>query len=163
MNDTDLMNQHSLILCEKQGNLFAASRSLSCSSAIFIRRFMLSDYAKEIDQNSVSLTFEDGECFSALIQQFGPFQYGKEKFSTEELFWIGYLYRYWSIIRHSSSRWVYRVANAKEMRQVFYPYHSLDPAAAIERILDDKGLSEDKTKERALALMKEIRQKNSSR
>ena len=38
-----------LLLAEHQGKLFEKSTDLSCSSAVFIRRFLHSEYLKKMD------------------------------------------------------------------------------------------------------------------
>ena len=84
-------------LCKYQAQLFEMSHDLAgCSSAVFIRRFMNSNAAKRIDNSS--LLFEAisiNELFDEINSQYGESSYGKIKYSKEELYWIGYIYRYW--------------------------------------------------------------------
>ena len=35
---------------------------------------------------------------------------------------------------------VYKIIKPKELRGLFLPYHTMDPAQAIERILEAKGI-----------------------
>ena len=85
-----------LKLCRMQAELFVLSASkLTCSSPIFLRRFMLSKAAARMDQGG--FLYESCTADSILQdieEEFGAPDYGKEKYSTEELYWIGYLYRY---------------------------------------------------------------------
>ena len=49
-----------LLLAEYQGKLFEKSTELNCSSAVFFRRFLHSDYVKKMDLNdAASLTLDD--------------------------------------------------------------------------------------------------------
>ena len=57
------------------------------------------------------------------------------------MFWIGYIYRYFSYTYKKTSKQVYKIIKPKELRGLFLPYHTMDPAQAIERILEAKGLS----------------------
>ena len=43
-----------------------------------------------------------------------------------------------------SSVSVYKTIKPKELRGLFLPYHTLDPSQAIERILEAKGISENR-------------------
>lgn len=133
-----------LKLCKIQAGIFEKSvTELECSSAIFVRRFMLSSVAKRMDDGS--FLFEScsiNEVFSEIENEFGKSNYGTEKISSEELYWIGYLYRYWCYTYQKTSKQLYKIIKMKELRTLYYPYHSLDPAQAIERILEAKGESE---------------------
>ena len=56
------------------------------------------------------------------------------------MYWIGYLYRYFSYTYELSSITVYKIVKPKEFRGLFLPYHILTPEQAIERILEAKGM-----------------------
>ena len=56
------------------------------------------------------------------------------------MFWIGYIYRYFSYTYQKTSKQVYKIIKPKELRGLFLPYHTMDPAQAIERILEAIGL-----------------------
>jgi hypothetical protein len=59
-----------LLLAEYQGKLFEKSTDLSCSSAVFIRRFLYSDFVKKMDLNdTTSLTLDVNEGMDS-IQSF---------------------------------------------------------------------------------------------
>ena len=88
--------------------------------------------------------------------QYGPTSYGKERYGREELYWLGYLYRYWAYTYEKSSKQVYKQMKAKELRKLYYPYHSLDPAQAIERILESNGSEEEDYTEKGVRVLREI-------
>ena len=93
--------------------------------------------------------------------EFGISSYGKEKYYEQELYWIGYIYRYWCYTYQQTSKQVYKIAKPKELRDLYYPYHSLDPSQAIERILEAKGISEEDLTARGVEIMRRIvKQKN---
>jgi len=88
--------------------------------------------------------------------QYGPTSYGKERYGREELYWLGYLYRYWAYTYEKSSKQVYKQMKAKELRMLYYPYHSLDPAQAIERILESNGSEEEDYTEKGVRVLRKI-------
>lgn len=147
-----------LKLSRMQAELFVLSASkLECSSPIFLRRFMLSKVAARMDQDGFlyeSCTV-DG-ILQEIEEEFGTTNYGKEKYSTEELYWMGYLYRYWSYTYEKSSKQVYKLMKPKELRGLYYPYHSLDPAQAIERILESKNLGEEDLTQKGVEILRRI-------
>ena len=63
------------------------------------------------------------------------------------MYWIGYIYRYFASTYEMSSAGVYKIVKPKELRGLFLPYHTMDPAGAIERILEAKGLFVDEEAE----------------
>lgn len=147
-----------LKLCKMQAEIFEESVSLTrCSSPIFLRRFMYSDVASRMDH--VGFLFEACN-IQAVIEdidnQFGETDYGKERYGTEELYWMGYLYRYWCYTFEKNSRQVYKIIKPKELRRLYYPYHSLDPAQAIDRILEAKQMKEEDFTRRGVEILREI-------
>ena len=89
-------------------------------------------------------------------EQYGPTSYGKERYGREELYWLGYLYRYWAYTYEISSKQVYRQMKAADLRKLYYPYHSLDPAQAIERILESGGNKENDYTNRGVKIFRRI-------
>lgn len=147
-----------LKLSRMQAELFVLSASkLECSSPIFLRRFMLSKVAARMDQDGFlyEACTADG-ILQEIEEEFGATNYGKEKYSTEELYWMGYLYRYWCYTYEKSSKQVYKLMKPKELRSLYYPYHSLDPAQAIERILESKNLGEEDLTQKGVEILRRI-------
>ena len=158
------IDQIGLMLCDMQGRIFEESLlKEGCSSSIFIRRFMNSRFVTRMDK----LTFINesttiDEIFKELDDEYGKSNYGKIKFSNEEMYWMGYIYRYLSYVFQIDSKNAYKIIKGTELRQLFYAYHSLDPMNAIERILEAKSLVLDKdsdqlTKE-GVSILRRIRQ-----
>ena len=55
-----------------------------------------------------------------------------EWYGDEELYWIGYIYRYWHYLTGESSRKIYSQANAVRMKDCYLGFHTLDAIMAIE-------------------------------
>lgn len=148
-----------LKLCKIQAEVFEASVSkLDCSSLIFMRRFMNSQVAQRIDGGGFIFEACDvNQIIEEITAEFGESSYGTEKYSEAEMYWIGYIYRYWAYTHQKTSKQIYKFEKPKELRSLYYPYHSLDPSQAIERILEAKGVSEDNlTIARGVAIMREL-------
>lgn len=142
-------------LCKLQAQAFETSLGLSCASAVFVRRFMNSDVARRMDDEGFLSESNSPEGIVAEVEaQYGRSDYGSVKFSAEELHWMGYLYRYWACAFGMSSRAIYKIVGANELRSLFFAYHSLDPEQAILRIAESKGikLDEDPIKKGVAAL-----------
>lgn len=140
-----IIDENGLKLCKIQGEVFRQScLETKCSSLIFIRRYMNSAVAGRMDDGGFLYEACDEKgVFEEINFEFGESSYGKEKFSEEELYWMGYIYRYWCYTYDKSSKQLYNIIKPKELRGLYYPYHSLDPAQAIERILEAKGMLEE--------------------
>lgn len=147
-----------LKLCKMQAEVFAAStRETNCSSPIFMRRFMNSQVAQRMDLGGFLFEACDtNQIFDEINTEFGESSYGKDKYSEAELYWIGYIYRYWSYTYQKTSKQIYKFIKPKELRSLYYPYHSLDPAQAIERILEAKGVNEKDLTAKGVKIMRDI-------
>ncbi|MCI5688572.1 MAG: antitoxin [Emergencia sp.] len=147
-----------LKLCKIQGDVFSASvKETECSSPIFMRRFMNSQVAQRMDFGGFLFEACDtDQIFDEINTEFGKSSYGKEKYSESELYWIGYIYRYWSYTYQKTSKQIYKFIKPKELRGLYYPYHSLDPTQAIERILEAKGVNERDLTAKGVKIMRDI-------
>ena len=129
-------------LCELQAKVFELSLLYSeDGSAVFIRRFMRSDLARRLDTTGSLLELSDAaQMVKEVDVEFGGNPYGSEKYSANELHWMGYIYRYWCSMTGTASKAVYKLAPARELRSLYPSYHSLDPEQAVERICEAKGI-----------------------
>lgn len=152
------IDEEGLNLCALQAKVFADSLDVTqCSSPIFIRRFMNSDVAARMDKSGFLFEATDALSISNEIdKQYGPIYYGKERYGKEELYWLGYLYRYWAYTYEKSSKQVYKRIKPKDLRKLYFPYHSLDPAQAIERILESAGDKTEDYTEKGVRILREI-------
>lgn len=155
------INRDGLLLCDLQAKTFESAVDLtSVSSEIFIRRFMNSKIAKAMDNESILQTnIHERDILDMIEEQYGKSKYGSIKYTHNEMFWIGYLYRYFCYTHQLSSVQVYKIVKPKELRGLFLAYHTMDPSQAIERILEAKGLWVDEETEikRQFEIFKRIR------
>ncbi|MBQ7706590.1 MAG: antitoxin [Lachnospiraceae bacterium] len=143
------IDKDGLLLCELQAKAFENSiEKMDSSSEIFIRRFMKSQIAKRLDDESVlDSNIQANDILQLVDEEYGVSDYGSVKYTHNEIYWIGYIYRYFVITYELSSTQVYKIVKPKELRTLFLPYHTMDPAQAIERILEAKGMLTDETEE----------------
>ncbi len=140
------IDKDGLLLCELQAQAFELSLDVvSTSSAIFIRRFMNSKVANSMDRMGfLDLNVGKNDLLDMIDEEYGRSKYGSVKYTKNELYWIGYIYRYYVYTYGISSKQAYKVIKAKELRNLFLAYHTMDPKKAIERILESKGRILDK-------------------
>ena len=152
------LDRDGLSLCKIQGELFEKSiTNVTTSSSIFIRRFMNSMVAKEFDSKDfLNETTSINDIYRSLEEEFGKSEYGSIKFNSEVMFWIGYIYRYFSYTYNLSSKQVYKIIKPNELNELYYVYHTFDCANAIERVLEEKGISFEKEQlnDRLLAMIR---------
>lgn len=134
------MDKDGLLLCTTQAEAFELSKELTASSSsIFIRRFMNSSIAETMDDCSfLQGNLGAKDIINSLDEEYGISRYGSVKFTRNELYWIGYLYRYYAYTCQISSRQAYKMVKPKELRELFPAYHTMDPKQAIDRILEAK-------------------------
>ncbi len=154
------IDEMGLKLCRMQAKVFETSLSKEeCSSLIFMRRFMNSQVARRMDAGGFLFEACDvNQIIEEVDAEFGESSYGSEKYTENEMYWIGYMYRYWAYTYQQTSKQIYRFIKPKELRGLYYPYHSLDPAQAIERILEARGVAvnEEDLTARGVELLREI-------
>ena len=155
MKDFDI---YGLKICEFQARVFEKSLNAEYSSPIFIRRFMYSEVGQRIDLNA--FLFEaspEDSVLEEINEEFGQSSYGKIKYSANEIYWIGYLYRYWSYTHEVSSKSVYKIVKPQELKKLYFAYHSLDPSQVIIRIKEAKGIEEEDLITKGVRIMRKIR------
>ena len=150
-----------LLMCNLQAEAFEKSvDSVDTSSEIFVRRFMNSDIAKLIDSGGILMTnYRSDDLLEQVEEQYGKSNYGSVKYSRDEMYRIGYIYRYYSYTYEQSSAKIYKILKPKELRGLYGPYHTLDPSQAIERILEAKGeiRTEEEELKRQYAILCDVR------
>ncbi len=138
-------NYDGLILCRLEAEVFEASIAYFLgSSEIFIRRFAHSSLADSFDAKEL-LNAGDGalKCLESLKKEYGDIAYGKEKWSREEMYWIGYTHRFFCLTYGVSSLEAFKILRPKDLRKVYCSYHTLDCSQAIARMLETRGLTLD--------------------
>ena len=159
------INSYDLKICAFQATIFEQPlMQTECSSKIFIRRYMNSDFATRMDLNGALFeSYTNADAFNEIDNQYGKTSYGRIKYSKEEMYWIGYIYRYWAITYGKSSKWLFKKIKPEELRELYFAYHSLDPAQAISRIIEAKGIEEKDQIAGGAENMRMIRQRMSKK
>lgn len=157
------ISKDGVILCTLQAETFEKSvEKMDTSSEIFIRRFMKSEVAKRFDNESIlESNIQANDILELINEEYGISNYGSLKYTRNEMFWIGYIYRYFAFTYNMTSAQIYKIVKPKELRDLFLPYHTMDPSQAIERILEAKGMLTDEKQEleRQYEIFKRIRNK----
>ena len=147
MREIKKINRDGLLLCELQAKAFENSiGKMESSSEIFIRRFMKSKIAKRLDNQSIlDSNIQANDILTLVDEEYGATDYGSVKYTHNEMYWIGYIYRYFSFTYDLSSSQVYKIIKPKSQ--------------AIERILEAKGMFIDEETElqRQYEIFKRIR------
>lgn len=128
------MNELQLKLCDIQGRLFELSAEKKYNSAAFIKAFMMSDTAKELDSKYNRMQWAGEEyLLEEVASVAGESLTGNgEIFSADVLYWIGYIYRYWHYYNGEDSAKIYKQAPAQTMKRNYMIFHTMDPVLAIE-------------------------------
>ena len=120
--------------CDIQGKLFESSIDAGYDSPQFIKVFMNSEVARDLDSpfNPMQWAGEEyllermeDEYASSLIKS-------EKQYDKEVIYWIGYVYRYWHLLTGETSKKIYKQAPAKTMKTNYLLFHTMDVELAIE-------------------------------
>lgn len=152
------LNYIELKLCQAQAKIFEASVSQTiCSSPIFIRRFAYSSIAKSFDEKAyLYSSIATEEVFGIIDEEFGASRYGEIKYSPDQMFWIGYVYRCLCIKFNLSSKTVYKLFNAKQIIKYYNIYHTFDIVDASERMMESIDYDDSPVQEKAYKVAKRL-------
>ncbi|MCL2712858.1 MAG: hypothetical protein FWD37_06280 [Methanomassiliicoccaceae archaeon] len=120
-------------LCDIQGRLFELSLKMGFASETFINVFMRSRCAEDYDMIHHKLQWM-GESYlmeEVIDECTGKLVVG-EQYSKEEMYWIGYAYRYWHFLTGENSKAISKQVPAKVMRNGYEGFHTEDISLAIE-------------------------------
>ena len=133
------MTSIELQLCDIQGRLFILSARRGIGSVEFIKVFMKSATAKELDSTYNRMQWAGEEyLLEEVIDEAGDrFKKPGEVYSDELIYWIGYIYRYWHYVTGESSKEIYKQAPVKVMRQNYERFYTMTLEEVIE-ILKEK-------------------------
>ena len=128
------MNELQLKLCDIQGRLFELSAEKKYNSAEFIKAFMISDTAKELDSRYNRMQWAGEEyLLEEVVNAAGDaLTTDGEIYSSDVLYWIGYIYRYWHYYSGEDSAKIYKQAPVETMKRNYMIFHTMDPVLAIE-------------------------------
>lgn len=137
-------DHNGLLLAEYQGKIFEKSTELNCSTPVFLRRFLHSEFVKKMDMNDpTSLSLDINEGIDSIQNQFGESDYGNNKYSKSAMFWIGYMYRYLSYTRGVTTKFIMKLFPYKQLNDVYYSFHTQDPEWCVKNLLAMNNQSED--------------------
>ncbi|MCL2153737.1 MAG: hypothetical protein FWH57_12435 [Oscillospiraceae bacterium] len=126
-----------LDVIEKQAELFENCQSaLNVDAFDFIEKFMQSHIAEDTASFSTAQNEQIGK---ALLRAVGIKPLQEQKYS-EALYWIGYLYRYWTLMG-TPSKDVIKVAPVEKAYILYNGYHTLGVQEAIMRFVQERGAS----------------------
>lgn len=130
------MDELQLKLCDIQGRLFELSAEKKLPSAAFIKTFMTSETAKELDSRYNRMQWMGEEyLLEEIVSSSGYALSGTgEVYQKDVLYWIGYIYRYWHYHTSESSAKILRQASAATMKRNYLMFHTMDPVVAIENL-----------------------------
>lgn len=132
------MNPIESKLCDIQGRLFELSVEKGYDSELFVKNFMLSKVAEDLDSsyNRMQWAGEEylleevaDECGSALEKN------GKVV-TKDEIYWMGYIYRYWHYYKCENSKQIYKQAPYERMRINYLMFHTMAPEMAIDDLIE---------------------------
>ena len=125
-----------LALCDTQGQLFELAAERGYSSEAFIKAFMTSQVAADMDKDFHHVQWAGKAYILSRMEDELADQLTKEGeiYDKETLYWAGYIYRYWNFYMGESSREIYKQAPTKTMKVVYLMYHTMSPEMAIDRL-----------------------------
>ena len=128
------MDELELKLCDIQGRLFELSAKNKYGSAAFIKAFMISETAKELDSEYNRMQWAGEEYLLEEVSDVAgdTLTGGGEIFPDDVLYWIGYIYRYWHYYNGEDSVKIYKQAPVETMKRNYMVFHTMDPVLAIE-------------------------------
>lgn len=126
------MNRIELKLCDTQGRLFEKSFDEGYDSESFIRSFMNSSVAENLDSTYNRMQWAGEEYLMEELRSEFNFKKSSQPYAKEVLFWIGYIYRYWHLYTGESSKTILRIAPVRTMRRNYMMFHTVAPEMAVE-------------------------------
>lgn len=120
-------------LCDIQGRLFELALRSGLDSPLFIESFMNSKAAAALDDVYDRLQWAGEEyILEELEDEVCGLKKAGETYSAEVMYWTGYTYRYWHYYTNECSREIYKIADAKTMRECWPGFHTFDVEMAID-------------------------------
>ena len=133
------MTSIELQLCDIQGRLFKLSARWGISSAEFIKVFMESATAKALDSSYNRMQWAGEEyLLEEVIDEAGDkFEKPGEVYAEEQVYWIGYIYRYWHYVTGEFSKEIYKQAPVKVMKQNYVRLYMMTPEEVIDLLKEN--------------------------
>lgn len=133
------MADFDLKLCDVQGRLFVLSVANGYGSEKFVKTFMKSETAKELDSSyNCKQCFGEEYLFDEVIENARDIiKENDEIYSSECIYWIGYIYRYWHYYTRESSKEIYKQVPVKMMKQNYERLYMMTPEAVIDLLKEN--------------------------
>lgn len=140
-------------LCDVQGRLFELSIDRGYDSEQFINSFMLSNLAKNLDSefNSMQWMGEEYlleeleyECNGSLVKN-------NRTISKDEIYWIGYVYRFWHYYKNENSKKIYKQANYERMKINYLMFHTMSVEMAVDNLIEIYNQRHNKKSSKSLS------------
>ena len=127
-----------LAVCDSQGDLFEESQyDFCCDAYDFITKFMNSEIAESLDQDlSMCHTWGIKQIGETLMSMVDIAKHSGELYISRDcLFWVGYMYRYWTWWLGTPSKTIIKKVPVEVACAMYEGYHTLDVEAAITMFL----------------------------
>jgi len=130
-----MLDSLEISLCQMQAHLFELSAEKEYDSEAFVKSFMNSSIAADLDKEFNHTQWAGEEyLLSRLSEEKTDVVKQGAVLDIETLFWTGYLYRYWHFYTGELSKEIYKQAPIMVMKQVYLSYHTMSIEMAIDRL-----------------------------
>ena len=127
------LSSFELQMCDIQGRLFELARTKKAAFPEFAETFMKSKTAEYLDYPYDRLQWAGEEyIFENLSDETEIKSCDNDEYSQEEVYWMGYVYRYWHFYTGEKSGQIYEQADAETMKECYLGFHALDVSMAID-------------------------------
>jgi hypothetical protein len=136
------LNGFEIAVCENQGALFRDCQAdFNVDALDFIEKFMTGSIAADMDAE-ISAYHNNGtkQIGEAVLRVSDVRPFSGKPINTDILYWIGYVYRYWSWWLGTTSATIYETADIIRMIAA-YGLHVLSPERAITKLLQDTDVT----------------------
>ena len=132
------MDALELKLCDIQGRLFELFANTEYDVESLVKAFMNGEIAKNLDSEYNRMQWAGEEyLLEELMDECGDALKKTEKVITKnEIYWIGYIYRYWHYYRDESSKKIYKQAPFERMKINYLMFHTMSPEMAIDDLIE---------------------------
>ena len=149
MNYLNEKDEKMLELAQMQGEIFEESVALKIPSFSFVQAYMNSNYARTVDKFLIDDQALDKKGILLKLEKCIKRKNGT-LYTSEEMHWIGYIYRAMAIKLDINSSKLFKIVKPAYLRKVFKNYHTISIEKAIELIRQDLNINpiskEDKIK-----------------
>ena len=120
------LSSFELQLCDIQGRLFELALKNNIKYPDFAEKYMNSQTAAFMDYPYDRLQWAGEEyILENLIDEVILEKCAGENYDREEVYWMGYVYRYWHFYTNESSKQIYSQADASLMRSCYLGFHTM--------------------------------------